>query len=45
VVVVVELLSGVWLVLDGAVVDGAVVDGELVCGYWLLDCELGDEPV
>jgi hypothetical protein len=54
VVLVVELVSGVWL-------DGEVVDGELVCGYPLLgvvdwelevdgevllgDCELGDEPV
>ena len=54
VVVVVELVSGVWL-------DGEVLDGELVCGDPLLgvvdcglevdgevllgDCELDDEPV
>jgi hypothetical protein len=54
VVVVVEVVSGVWL-------DGEVLDGEVVCGYPLLgvvdwglevdgelllgDCELGVEPV
>jgi hypothetical protein len=34
VVVVVELVSGVWL--DGEVLEGEVLDGEVVCGYPLL---------